>query len=238
MRARSPSDGTPAASETIASTKRRWSLALRSRFAGARVWAHAAPSDRSMRSRKASTTSCSCSGPSSRRASSAARRSSGVAADSGATGAGCTCSEAVAATDADLLPSGSDFLHSRHSRTEDNTHGKDHRHRPRHDQLAAWPCSRAASRPSSRTPRAAARRRPSSRSRRTASGSSARPRSASRSRTRENTVFSIKRFMGRKCDEVSEEMTIVPYEVVEGPERRRPREGGRQGVRAAGDLAR
>src|SRR5438128_2277446 len=32
----------------------------------------------------------------------------------------------------------------------------------------------------------------------------------------ENTVFSIKRFMGRKWDEVSEEMTIVPYEVVTG----------------------
>src|SRR5690242_17453641 len=33
----------------------------------------------------------------------------------------------------------------------------------------------------------------------------------------QNTIFSIKRFMGRKWDEVSEEMTIVPYEVVEGP---------------------
>jgi molecular chaperone DnaK len=32
----------------------------------------------------------------------------------------------------------------------------------------------------------------------------------------ENTVFSIKRFMGRKRSEVSEEMTIVPYEVVAG----------------------
>ena len=33
----------------------------------------------------------------------------------------------------------------------------------------------------------------------------------------ENTVFSIKRFMGRKFDEVSEEMKIVPYEVIKGP---------------------
>jgi molecular chaperone DnaK len=33
----------------------------------------------------------------------------------------------------------------------------------------------------------------------------------------ENTIFSIKRFMGRKFDEVTEEMTIVPYEVVKGP---------------------
>jgi molecular chaperone DnaK len=33
----------------------------------------------------------------------------------------------------------------------------------------------------------------------------------------ENTVFSIKRFMGRKFSEVNEEMTIVPYKVVQGP---------------------
>jgi len=33
----------------------------------------------------------------------------------------------------------------------------------------------------------------------------------------QNTVFSIKRFMGRKFSEVSEEMKIVPYEVVAGP---------------------
>jgi molecular chaperone DnaK len=33
----------------------------------------------------------------------------------------------------------------------------------------------------------------------------------------QNTVFSIKRFMGRKFDEVTEEMTIVPYKVVKGP---------------------
>ena len=32
----------------------------------------------------------------------------------------------------------------------------------------------------------------------------------------ENTVFSIKRFMGRKFDEVSEEMKMVPYRVVRG----------------------
>jgi molecular chaperone DnaK len=33
----------------------------------------------------------------------------------------------------------------------------------------------------------------------------------------QNTIFSIKRFMGRKFDEVSEEMKIVPYEVDPGP---------------------
>jgi molecular chaperone DnaK len=33
----------------------------------------------------------------------------------------------------------------------------------------------------------------------------------------ENTVYSIKRFMGRKYSEVSEESKMVPYKVVEGP---------------------
>src|SRR5256714_2915202 len=33
----------------------------------------------------------------------------------------------------------------------------------------------------------------------------------------ENTISSIKRFMGRKLDEVSEEMTMIPYELVKGP---------------------
>src|SRR5688500_275488 len=32
----------------------------------------------------------------------------------------------------------------------------------------------------------------------------------------QSTIFSIKRFMGRKWEEVSEEMTIVPYDVVRG----------------------
>ena len=33
----------------------------------------------------------------------------------------------------------------------------------------------------------------------------------------QNTIFSVKRFMGRNFNEVDEEMTIVPYEVVPGP---------------------
>jgi molecular chaperone DnaK len=33
----------------------------------------------------------------------------------------------------------------------------------------------------------------------------------------ENTIFSIKRFMGRRYDEVTEEMKLVPYKVVRGP---------------------
>src|SRR5881394_4548774 len=32
----------------------------------------------------------------------------------------------------------------------------------------------------------------------------------------ENTIYSIKRFMGRRSDEVSEEMKMVPYKVVRG----------------------
>jgi len=32
----------------------------------------------------------------------------------------------------------------------------------------------------------------------------------------ENTVYSIKRFMGRRYDEVAEEMKRVPYKVVKG----------------------
>src|SRR6201985_395728 len=42
----------------------------------------------------------------------------------------------------------------------------------------------------------------------------------------ENTVFSIKRFMGRRFDEVSEEMKMVPYRVV--------RDGDRVAVLAQG----
>ena len=46
----------------------------------------------------------------------------------------------------------------------------------------------------------------------------------------ENTVFSIKRFMGRKFDEVNEEMKMVPYTVERAVERRRAHQGRRQGV--------
>ena len=32
----------------------------------------------------------------------------------------------------------------------------------------------------------------------------------------ENTIYSIKRFMGRRFEEISDEMTLVPYKVVRG----------------------
>ena len=51
----------------------------------------------------------------------------------------------------------------------------------------------------------------------------------------ENTIFSIKRFMGRKWDEVSEEMTIVPYAVEKGENGDARVVGVRQAVRPAGD---
>ena len=52
----------------------------------------------------------------------------------------------------------------------------------------------------------------------------------------ENTVYSIKRFMGRRFDEVSEEMKLVPYKVVAGRKRRCPRRDQRQEVFAARDF--
>ena len=53
----------------------------------------------------------------------------------------------------------------------------------------------------------------------------------------ENTIFSIKRFMGRRFNEVSEEMKMVPYRVVGRAERRRAGQASaRTGLRAAADL--
>ena len=52
----------------------------------------------------------------------------------------------------------------------------------------------------------------------------------------ENTVFSIKRFMGRKFDEVSEEMKMVPVPGGARQQRRRAHQRERQGVPAAGNL--
>ena len=52
----------------------------------------------------------------------------------------------------------------------------------------------------------------------------------------ENTVFSIKRFMGRKFDEVPSEASRVPYKVVARRERRRVGRGARQEILAAGNL--
>ena len=52
----------------------------------------------------------------------------------------------------------------------------------------------------------------------------------------ERTIYSIKRFMGRKEAEVKEEERIVPYDVEARPQRRRPGQDRRQAVQPAGDL--
>ncbi len=52
----------------------------------------------------------------------------------------------------------------------------------------------------------------------------------------ENTVFSIKRFMGRKFDEVSEEMKMVPYQVARASNGDARVTVQRQGIPAAGNL--
>ena len=52
----------------------------------------------------------------------------------------------------------------------------------------------------------------------------------------ENTVFSIKRFMGRKFDEVNEEMKMVPYQVVRASNGDARINAERQGILAAGNL--
>ena len=99
----------------------------------------------------------------------------------------------------------------------------------------AWPCSRAASRPSSRTPRAAARPRRSSRSPKSGErlvGTVAKRQAVTNP---ENTVFSIKRFMGRKEAEVQRGGVDRPLQGRLRPRRRRARRGRRQAVLAAGD---
>ena len=52
----------------------------------------------------------------------------------------------------------------------------------------------------------------------------------------ENTVFSVKRFMGRKFNEVTEETKRVPYTVAADQQRRCAHLGARQAVLAARDL--
>ena len=61
--------------------------------------------------------------------------------------------------------------------------------------------------------RVTAPRRRSWRLPRAANGWSARWPNGRRLPTRENTIYSIKRFMGRRFNEVSDEMKMVPYKV-------------------------
>ncbi len=51
----------------------------------------------------------------------------------------------------------------------------------------------------------------------------------------ENTIYSIKRFMGRRYDEVNEEMKMVPYKVVQSGDHVAVHRAG-QGVHPAPDL--
>ena len=50
------------------------------------------------------------------------------------------------------------------------------------------------------------------------------------------TIYSIKRFMGRRIEEVPEEIRLVPYDVVKGKEGMAAVRVARQGVHAARDL--
>ena len=52
----------------------------------------------------------------------------------------------------------------------------------------------------------------------------------------ENTVFSIKRFMGRRYDEVLQEIKLVPYKVVKATNGDARVEVRGKAVLAAGDL--
>ena len=49
-------------------------------------------------------------------------------------------------------------------------------------------------------------------------------------------IYSIKRFMGRRHNEVASEEKLVPYKVVGGPGRTRQGRGRRQALHAARDL--
>jgi molecular chaperone DnaK (HSP70) len=52
----------------------------------------------------------------------------------------------------------------------------------------------------------------------------------------ENTIYSVKRFIGRRYSEVQEEIKNVPFKVVPGRERRRSLRDHGQAVRAGGNL--
>ena len=99
---------------------------------------------------------------------------------------------------------------------ESQAYGQDHRHRPRHDELVhGRPRGRRADRHRERRGRShhPVRRRLHAGGERLV-GTVAKRQAVTNP---QNTVFSIKRFMGRKEAEVREEESIVPYKVVSGP---------------------
>ena len=52
----------------------------------------------------------------------------------------------------------------------------------------------------------------------------------------ENTIYSIKRFMGHRFDEVGDEIKRVPYKVTKGPHDDARVEHFRQGIQPAGNF--
>ncbi len=97
-----------------------------------------------------------------------------------------------------------------------SAHGQDHRHRPRHHELVH---GRARGRRADRHRERRGRSHDAVGRRVRASGERLVGTVAKRQAVTnpQNTVFSIKRFMGRKEAEVREEESIVPYKVVAGP---------------------
>ena len=101
------------------------------------------------------------------------------------------------------------------ARPGEDSREQDHRYRPGDDQLGGRHHGGRQPGRRSRTPRAAARR-PSVVAFAKGTGERLVGQVAKRQAVTnpENTVFSIKRFMGRKYGEVSEEQKMVPYKVV------------------------